>query len=65
MKLTVLSLCAAAASLVSIMAADQKNEIYEMRVYYAPEGKLDDWVESLGGPRAEDEPTDHADERED
>ena len=42
MKLTVLSLCAAATSLVSIMAADQKNEIYEMRVYYAPEGKLED-----------------------
>lgn len=42
MKLTVLSLCTVAVSLLSIMAADQKNEIYEMRVYYAPEGKLDD-----------------------
>jgi hypothetical protein len=42
MKRTALSLFVAAASLISIMAADQKNEIYEMRVYYAPEGKLDD-----------------------
>jgi hypothetical protein len=41
MKRTVLSLCAAVVSLVSIMAAEQKGEIYEMRVYYAPEGKLD------------------------
>src|SRR5688572_14748619 len=42
MNQTVLSLFVAAASLFSIMAADQKNELYEMRVYYAPEGKLDD-----------------------
>ena len=42
MKRIVLSLAAAAASLVSIMAAEQKNEVYEMRVYYAPEGKLDE-----------------------
>jgi hypothetical protein len=42
MKRTVLSFCAAAVSLLSIIAADQKNEIYEMRVYYAAEGKLDD-----------------------
>jgi hypothetical protein len=44
MKWMVASLCAAAISLVSVMAAEQspKGEIYEMRVYYAPEGKLDE-----------------------
>ncbi len=44
MKRTVLFLCAAAASLVSLMTAEQgsKAELYEMRVYYAPEGKLDE-----------------------
>jgi hypothetical protein len=44
MKFTVFSFCAAALSLLSVHGAEQnsKNEVYEMRVYYAAEGKLDD-----------------------
>lgn len=43
-KMTVLPLLAAAALAFSLMAAENsgESELYEMRVYYAQEGKLDD-----------------------
>lgn len=42
-KLTAFALLVAAASAVSMLAAEASSgkELYEMRVYYAPEGKLD------------------------
>ena len=42
-KLTAFALLVAAASMISMLAADASaaKELYEMRVYYAPEGKLD------------------------
>lgn len=42
-KLTLLTLVAAAASTLAVLAAESTtgNEFYEMRVYYAPEGKLE------------------------
>lgn len=43
-KLTIFSLLAAAASTLGVMAAENSSgtDFYEMRVYYAPEGKLDE-----------------------
>src|SRR4051812_18724826 len=41
MKLSLFSILAAAAAFCSVKAADSTSPVYEMRVYYAPEGKLE------------------------